>query len=168
MQLRDREIATARRARVPNPSLSFFVQRDGFAELVIGAGLALPLPLPGPVGPFSRGPVLEAGARHREAIATREAIVRDVQIEADVALADLRARREIAALYDEAVLERARTDLDALTSALEGGRMDLRDALIAQQLLLEFLEAAIEAHHGACLAALAAARALGVDEEELR
>jgi cobalt-zinc-cadmium efflux system outer membrane protein len=168
VRLRQRETALVRRELVPNPSLSVFVQRDGFAEIVLGAGISLPLPLPGPVGPLAKSRVTEARAREREATAEREAITRGVKLESDIAIEELRARRAIAALYDAATLERARADLDVLATALEAGRMDLREALLAQQRLLEFLDAEIEARHATSLAAVEARRVLGLGWEAAR
>lgn len=160
VRLRGRETALVRRRLVPNPSVSVFVQRDGFAEDVLGAGLTLPLPLP-LLGRSARGRVAEARAREREAALERAAVERGVGLEADLALEELRARRSIAALYPADLLTRARADLDALATALEAGRFDVRAALLAQQQLLEFLEADIDARHALCSAAVEAVRALG-------
>lgn len=166
LRLRSRETASIRRALVPNPRLSLFVQRDGFAELVLGAGVSLPLPLPALAGPLAKARTAEAQAREREAASERDAVTRGVRLEADVALEELRARQTIAALYEEDALARARADLDALATALAGGRFDVRSALVAQQQLIEFLEADIDARHASCVASVAAARALGLDWKE--
>jgi cobalt-zinc-cadmium efflux system outer membrane protein len=168
VQLRQRETALVRRELVPNASLSVFVQRDGFAELVLGAGIQLPLPMPAPVGPLAKSRVAEARAREREAVAERDAVDLGVRLEADVALEELRAREAIVELYEPATLERARADLDAITTALEAGRLDLREALLAQQRLLEFLEAEIDARYALGLASVEAVRALGLDWERSR
>jgi cobalt-zinc-cadmium efflux system outer membrane protein len=166
-RLRVRETALVRRQLVPNPSLSLFVQRDGFAELVVGAGVALPLPLPGPVGPLSKSRVAEARAREREAALESAAVVRGIELEVDVAREELRTRKAAAILYTEDLLVRARADLDALAKALADGQIDVRGALLAQQQLLEFIEGDIDARHEACRAAIAAARARGVDWKDL-
>lgn len=160
VKLSGRETALVRRQLVPNPSVSVFVQRDGFAENVLGAGLTLPLPLP-LLGRSAKGRVAEARAREREAALERAAVERGVGLEADLALEELRARRSIAALYQPDLLTRARADLDAIAMALEERRFDVRAALLAQQQLLEFLEADIDARHALCAAAVEAVRALG-------
>jgi cobalt-zinc-cadmium efflux system outer membrane protein len=162
-RLRVRETALVRRQLVPNPSVSLFVQRDGFAELVVGAGVALPLPLPGPVGPLTKSRVAESRAREREAGLQSAAVVRAIELDVDVTREDLRTRRAMATLYTEDLLTRARADLDALAKALADGQMDVRGALLAQQQLLEFIEGDIDARHEACRAAIAAARARGID-----
>jgi cobalt-zinc-cadmium efflux system outer membrane protein len=166
LRLRTRETALIRRALVPNPRLSLFVQRDGFAELVLGAGVSLPLPVPAVVGPLAKGRAALAQAREREAARGRDAVSRGVRLEADLALAELRARQAIAALYERDTLTRARADLDALATALADGRFDVRSALLAQQQLIEFIEADIDARHALCVASIVAARALGLDWKE--
>jgi cobalt-zinc-cadmium efflux system outer membrane protein len=168
MDLRARETSLVRRELVPNPSVSVFVQRDGFAELVIGAGVALPLPLPGPVGPFAKSRVAEARARQRQAARERDAVERGIRLEIDVAREELRTRTSFVDLYREDTLKRAREDLDALAAALASGSIDVRSALLAQQQLLDFLEADVTSRHELCRAAVEAARALGLDWEELR
>jgi len=160
VRLRGRETELIRRQRVPNPSVSLIVQRDGFAETVLGAGISLPLPVP-LLGRNAKGRVAEARAREREAALERDAVARGVQLEVDVALEELRARRSIVALYEDDILTRARADLDAISIALEAGHLDVRAALLAQQQLIEFLEADIEARHALCSASVAAVRALG-------
>lgn len=166
-RLRVRETALVRRQLVPNPSVSLFVQRDGFAELVVGAGIALPLPLPGPVGPLTKSRVTEARAREREAGLHSAAVVRGIELEVDITREELRTRKATATLYTADMLTRARADLDALAKALAEGQLDVRGALLAQQQLLEFIEGDIDARHDACRAAIEAARALGIDWKEL-
>lgn len=166
-RLRVRETALVRRLLVPNPSVSMFVQRDGFAELVVGAGVVLPLPLPGPVGPLTKSRVKEAQAREREAGLQSAAVVRAIELEVDVTREDLRTRKATATLYAQDLLVRARDDLDALAKALADGQLDVRGALLAQQQLLEFIEGDIDARQDACRAAIAAARARGIDWNDL-
>jgi outer membrane protein TolC len=160
VRLRGRETALIRRELVPNPGVSLFVHRDGFAENVLGAGFTLPLPVP-LLGRSAKGRVAEARAREREAALERAAVERGVGLESELALEELRARRAIAALYQQDLLARARADLDAIATALAEGRFDVRTALLAQQQLLEFLEADIDARHALCSAAVEAVRALG-------
>jgi cobalt-zinc-cadmium efflux system outer membrane protein len=167
VRLRGRETELARRQLVPNPSVSVTAQRDGFAETVFGAGISLPLPVP-LLGRNVRARVSEARAREREATLERDAVERGVRLESDVALEELRARRSIAALYRGDMLERARADLDAIATALAEGRFDVRAALLAQQLLLEFLEADIDARHALCVASIEAVRALGLSWQDAR
>jgi hypothetical protein len=127
----------------------------------------LPLPLPGPVGPLTKSRVKEAQARAREAGMQSAAVVRAIELEVDVTREDLRTRKATATLYTEDLLVRARADLDALAKALAGGQLDVRSALLAQQQLLEFIEGDIDARQEACRAAIAAARARGIDWKDL-
>lgn len=161
VRLRGRETELVRRQLVPNPSVSLIAQRDGFAETVLGAGVSLPLPVP-LLGRAVRGRVAEARAREREAELERTAVERGVRLESDVALEELRARRAVAGLYRRELLERAHADLDALATALADGQLDVRTALLAQQQLIEFIEADIDARHALCVAAVESVRALGL------
>src|SRR5688572_26716981 len=126
---RARQTKLARRELVPSPKFAVFVQRDGFAELVLGGGVVMPIPMPAPVGPFAKSRVAEARAAERQAAAELDVVTRGLRLEADVALEDLAAQEAITALYDEETTKKAREDLDSLTRALSEGRIGVREAL---------------------------------------
>jgi cobalt-zinc-cadmium efflux system outer membrane protein len=151
-----------RRSRVPNPTVSLFVERDGFAEDVIGVGLAVPLPLPEPLGRTGRGAIAE-----HEALALRAATLiekgrREAQAELVRALSAYDAARAAVALLDEARILRAEGVLVNLASEAQSGRLAIRDAVVLQQPLLELLLGAIEAKRALCLASIDVALVAGL------
>lgn len=155
--------ATAlRRSRVPNPTLSVFVQRDGFDESVVGVGLALPLPLPEPLGRTSAGAIAE-----NEALAERAALLsangrRNMRVELVRAVTAYQAARDAVRFFDEQRLARAELTLSNLASELQAGRVPIRDAIVFQEPLLELLLGAIEARKELCLASIEVVRAAGL------
>lgn len=156
-----RRVDALRRARAPNPSLILYAQRDGFAERVLGGGFALPIPLPHPLGRTHAGEIAEARALVRRAEADREQLRRVVRAEVAVAAAALQARRAELAAFDPARLARAEQHLAALAQEMAIGRLPIRDAVVMQQTLLDYLLAHIEARRAVCLAAVELARAAG-------
>lgn len=70
-----------RRSRVPNPTISLFVQNDGFNERVYGLGLALPIPLPSPVGRTYAGEIAEAKALAERADIDRSRTERELRMD---------------------------------------------------------------------------------------
>lgn len=157
-----RRVEAFRRQRAPNPSVVLFAQRDGFAERVLGGGLAIPIPLPHPLGRTNAGEIAEAKALARRADADREQLRRNVRAEVAVAAAALRARRDELAAFDPARLARAEQHLAAIAQEMAIGRLPIRDAVVMQQTLLDYLLAHIEARRAVCLAAVELARAAGV------
>jgi outer membrane protein TolC len=157
-----------RRQRVPNPALAFTVQRDGFNELVLGGGFSLGLPLPSPFGRTPKAAIAENDADTRRARAQLEVTARVIGREQALAHAHWQARRDALAIYDEDTLTRARETLDSLAAAIEGGTVDLRDAMLAQRTLLDLLEGHIAAEHGLAVASVDLAHASGRDLEALR
>ncbi len=160
--------AVLRRERVPNPSLSFTVQRDGFAELVLGGGISLGIPLPSPLGRTPKAAIAETEANTRRARAELDATARAIGREEALAEAAVQARKDALALYDDATVTRANETLGSLKEAIAGGTVDLRDAMLAQRTLLELLEGRIAAEHGLAVASVELAHASGRDLEVLR
>jgi cobalt-zinc-cadmium efflux system outer membrane protein len=152
------------RTRAPNLRFHLFVQNDGFDELVLGGGLSLPIPLPAPLGRTNKGAIEAARADIRETEARRDAVRRDITLEAAMAERQLAARRRAAAAYDDEAIARARKSLQDLADQAAAGRLDLRDALATQRTLLELLLRQVRAQHELCRAAVALSHAL----DELR
>jgi len=155
------ELRLLKRRRLPNPSLSFFVQRDGFDERVIGGGLSLPLPLPAPLGRVRKGEIAATRARIAEADAQRSATQRTVTMEAAIAQRTYTARRDAVSVYPPEVIEPAQQTLQDLVEQSESGRLPVRDALVAQQALQDMLLRAIHARHALATASVELAHASG-------
>lgn len=164
----ERRTAVIRRDRVPEASFVATVQRDGFGEFVAGGGISLGIPLPSPLGRTARAEITAARAEARRARGERERVRRSIDLEAASATAELATSRETLALYEPAITQSARETLDALAAALAAGQLELRDALLAQQSLLELLAGQLEAEHRVCIAAVELAHANGADLEAVR
>lgn len=146
----DAQISLLRRARVPNVTLSFIAQQDGFNERVLGGGVSLPIPLPSPLVPNNAGEISQAQARRTQADLDVERIRRRVQREVQRAFADERSREAARKALPADVVERARLDLESLSDAVGARQFSVRDAIIFQRNLLELLRTDIETqfqHH---------------------
>jgi cobalt-zinc-cadmium efflux system outer membrane protein len=152
---------TLRRTRIPNPTVSVFAQRDGFDERVLGLGISFPIPLPGGVGRTNAGEIAEAEALARGATVDRERIEREIRLEVANARQAFASREKEVEAYTPERTARAETTLVALGQEVEAGRLSVRDAIIAQQSLIELLRANVEVRWAWCLAAVDLARALG-------
>lgn len=143
-----------RRARVPNVTLQLFAQNDGYNERVLGGGILLPLPLPEPLGRFYAGEIREAEARARQTGAERDALSRELTTDLAVAVTAYETRRKEAALFNRDRLDRSQRWLSELAKELEAGRLSIRDALLAEEQLVELLRASVEARLAVCLASV--------------
>lgn len=151
-----------RRARVPDVTLSVFAQRDGFAERVLGVGVALPLPLPSPVGRTFAGEIAEAEALSRRAESELERKLRELRSSLWVARAEYDSRRAELELFTPERRARAEQTLRDLASEIVAGRLSVREAIMTEQSLIEFLRGYVEARHALCAASVELARASGV------
>lgn len=156
-----RQIEFFKRARVPNPSLVAYAQRDGFNERVLGGGIAIPIPLPSPVGRTFAGEIAESKARVRQADAEIERLRRQVRAEVVAAFNNVRAREQALALFDPSRLQRAEGHIEALSQEMAAGRLNIREAILLQQQFLELIEGHIEARHALGLASVELARVTG-------
>jgi len=151
-----------RRARIPNPTLSVFAQRDDISGQTLGLGLAFPIPLPEPVGRLHVGEIASNEASERRAANDAERARRQIRLDTVVALHEYESLREEARAFDSARLLRARQFLADLSDEVRGGRLTVRDAIVTQQSLIALLEAHIEARRALCVASVDLARAAGV------
>jgi len=161
----ERRADAFRRTRIPNLTVSLFVQNDGFNERVLGAGVAFPIPLPGNVGRTYIGEIAEAEANARRAVTDRERVQREIRLEAATAAQVFQSRAKEVQAFSQERVTRAETSLLSLGQEVESGRLAVRDAVVAQQALIELLRANVEARRAWCLASVDLARALGVPLE---
>jgi len=150
-------VALLQRTRVPNPTVSLFAQNDGFDERVLGVGLSLPIPVARPLA----GEVAEAGALADRAEAETERVRRELQVELEVALAQYAAAAQARALFTPERVARATARLESLAAQVKAARLPVRDALVAQQVLMDQLEAGIDAREALCVASVRLTRAAG-------
>lgn len=159
----ERERATMfRRSRVPSPRISIFVERDGFDERVLGAGLALPIPLPHPLGRTSSGEIAEAEALGRMATSRARRVRREFERDLAGARAAYAASRADVALYTAERKAHAEQGLASMAAQIESGRLGIRDAIVAQAALVGLLIAEVEARRSLCLSSVDLAYAMGV------
>jgi cobalt-zinc-cadmium efflux system outer membrane protein len=156
-----RQMALYRRARVPNPSLVAYAQRDGFNERVLGGGIAIPIPLPSPLGRTFAGEIAESKARVRQGDAEIERLRREIRAEVVVAYHAVRARQAELALFDPARVSRAEAHIEALAQEMAAGRLQIREAVLLQQSFLELLAAHVAARRALALAAVELLRVTG-------
>ncbi|MEY2934312.1 MAG: hypothetical protein RL033_5061 [Pseudomonadota bacterium] len=154
--------AALRRERVPNPTLSLFAQRDGFDERVLGVGLSLPIPLPSPLGQTHAGEIAELEALARRTDQQRKQVEAHTRLRVATAAAAVRAHRQFVEALPPAALERAEQSLIHLGTELEAGRLTVREALNAQQALIELLRTHLAERRALCLASIELALAQGV------
>lgn len=150
------------RSRVPNLTLSVFVQNDGFGERVVGGGIGIPLPMPSPVGRTPTAEVGEARALARKARADADSARQDVKTDLALAKAGFESAKKERALHTADRIERARKGLAALGGQVESQRLAWKDAIPLQQALLGLLKGEVEARRKLCLSSVELARAAGL------
>ncbi len=154
-----------RRARIPNPTVSIYAQNDGFNERVLGVALSIPIPLPGNVGRTYVGEIAEAEALARRVGMDRERVGREIRLEVLVAAQAYESRaKEVEAFTPERVT-RAEETLRSLGQEVEAGHLGVRDAVVAQQAMIELLQANVAARRAWCVASVELARAAGLSLE---
>jgi cobalt-zinc-cadmium efflux system outer membrane protein len=158
----ERRADAFRRSRVPSPTLSLFAQNDGFNERVFGAGISLPIPIPGNVGKTYIGEIAEAEALARKARTERERFERDIRLDVANAAHMFESSQRVVGLFSTDQLARAEETLLSLTGEVEGGRLALRDAIVSLQALFDLLSADVEARRTWCVASVELARSLGI------
>lgn len=154
-----------RRSRVPNPTLSAFAQNDGFNERVLGLGIAFPIPIPGNVGRTYNGEVAESEALARRAATDRERAKREIRLAIATAAQAFESRRRELEAFSPELVRNAETSLRALGQEVESGRLTVREAVIAQQSLIELLQTYVAARLELGLASVDLALAAGVPLE---
>lgn len=151
-----------RRARVPNPTVSVFAQRDGFDENVLGLGLAFRLPLPQPLGRSGAGEIAENEALAERAGLLAERERRYSRATLARALLAYDATLEVARAFSPERVTHAEQTLVNLAAEVSAGRMPIRDAIVFQGPLLELQLGAIASKKALCLASLEVVRAAGL------
>ncbi|HFE44590.1 MAG TPA: TolC family protein [Nannocystis exedens] len=156
-QLRQEQLY--KRKRVPNPSLVFYGQRDGFFEQVFGGGIGLEIPLPSPLGQTYKGEIAESRARVRQAAAELQVQRRRIRGEVVTAQRAMDAANAEFALFEPSRLAQAETDLEKLSQEIEAGRLTIREGALQQLALLDLLATYIDVCRERCLSSVELARA---------
>ena len=154
-----------RRSRFPTLTLQIFAQNDGYNERVFGGGIVVPLPLPQPVGRTYVGEAAESEAVARQSAARAEQMTRVISSELASAVATYESARAQAALYTPERITRTERILGDMATEIEAGRLAVRDAVVAQQQLMDLLRSQIDARRALSLASVDLALAAGVPLE---
>lgn len=154
-----------RRSRFPTLTLQLFAQNDGFNERVFGAGLALPIPLPQPVGHTYAGQAAESAAFARQSGARAEQLTRVLSTELAMALASYESARAQLALYSPERVSRTERVIADMATEIEAGRLAVRDVVVAQRQLMDLLRAHVEVRRSVAIASVELALAAGVPLE---
>jgi cobalt-zinc-cadmium efflux system outer membrane protein len=149
-----------RRSRVPSPTLSIFAQNDPFEGHVLGLGLALPIPIPG-WGRTYGGEIAETDAWTRRAETETENTKRTLQLAIVKARQTFESRQRELSAYSSQQEQRAQESLRSLGEEVAAGRLAVRDAVVAQQTLIDLLQGRLEARRSLCLASVELLRVEG-------
>ncbi|MCW5811569.1 MAG: TolC family protein [Labilithrix sp.] len=161
-EAQNNKVALYRRLRVPNPTISVFVRNDWINERQVGIGLAIPIPIPAPVGRTYAGEIEEASALSARAENEAERLRRVVRLEIVQALQVLSARQRQADVFPPQQTKQTEETLRNIAGEIEARRLPIRDALLTQQSLMDYLFASVEARRQLCLASVELARAAGL------
>lgn len=161
-QVLEHRLAVVRRERVPNPTLSAFLERGEINDRIIGVGLSFPLVLPSPVGRSRAGEIAETLAQIRAAESSLELVRRRVRMEVARALSAFTSRSAAAGLFGRDLLGRAQADLSSLREAIASRQLTLREGLQWQRSLIELLQADIDVRLGQALAWVELRRVVGL------
>ncbi len=154
-----------RRLRIPNPTLSIFAQNDGYNENVLGVGISFPIPLPTPVGRTYAGEIAESEALADRAEIERARVERELRAAVARTYAAYTSHRQLVESITPERLKRAEESLRDLGTEIETGRLAVREALLAQQQLIDLLVTNITERRELCLASVELSRALGLPLE---
>lgn len=157
----ERRAALYERLRIPNPTLSASLRNDWIGERTFGVGLAFPLPLPGLLGRTYAGEIQESNALARRAESEAERVRRSVELEVTTALGAVDSWKRQANLYSDEKVHQTEETLRLLAQEVEARRLSVREALLTQQALIDYLFAAVEAKRRLCFASVELARATG-------
>lgn len=141
------QLKVLQRSRIPNPRLTFFMQKDGFNERVIGGGVSFPIPLPAPLGRTYQGEIMASQARIRAAEERLRATVLAVQRDLAMAVQEYESRRKAADIYSPEIISQTERSIEELAVEIERGTISLGDALRMQQTLQDLLLRSIKAKH---------------------
>jgi outer membrane protein, heavy metal efflux system len=158
----ERRLVVLERERIPNVTVSGFAERDEINDRVLGVGLSIPLPLPGPIGQSRAGEIQETIAEIKVADASLALVRRRVQLDVHRAVAAYRSRLAASELFPADLVTRAQADLTALREAFASRQLPLRDALGWQRSLIELLQGAIDTWRERALAAIELRRVVGL------
>lgn len=164
-EAQENRIALYRKLRVPNPTISLYARNDWIGESSVGIGVGIPIPFPAPVGRTYAGEIAEASSLALRAQTETERLRRAVRLEVTKAFEVMASRRRQLDLYQPQQIRESEDSLRNIAGEIEAGRLPIREALITQQALIDYLYAHVEAQRQLCFASVELARAAGIPFE---
>lgn len=152
------------RLRIPNPTFSVFARNDWINERLVGVGVAVPIPIPG--GRTYSGEIAQASALTARAETDAERMRRAVRLEVVNAAQVMSIRQRQLDLFEPQQVRKIEDTLRSIAEEIGARRLPLRDALITQQALIDYLFAHVEARRQLCFASVQLARVAGVALEQ--
>jgi len=164
-QAQEQRVKLFQRLRIPNPTFSVFARRDWIGERAVGIGISFPIPFPAPLGRTYAGEIAETTALTRRTDIQTESMQRAIRLEIIKAAEVVSARKRQLELYTPEQIQKTGSAVDAIAEELVAKRLPVREALIAQQGLIEVLSGYVEARRALCFATVDLARAAGIELE---
>lgn len=158
VKIAQRRLDLTKRERTPNLTVSGFMQKDGFNENVIGARASIPLR----VWRSNEGEIVENAARQEQSITDLEISKHTIKYEIIKAHTSYTSLKEEMNYYSKDALARIDEDLGFLKKALSQGQMNIREALIASQSLVNFKLSHIQTKTDYAIAKVELLRAMGL------
>lgn len=150
------------RDRIPNLTISGFVQNDGFNERIVGGRVTMPIPL----WRDNSGEIQEAQARTKMARAHREVGSHTVRSEATNAWNNYHSWKRLWEAYPPDLLPKTNENLRIIRDAIRSGKISIRDALVTQKSLVVLKSTYFQTKANYALSAAEYLRAGGINFSE--
>jgi outer membrane protein, heavy metal efflux system len=127
------KIKLLQREKIPNLTISGYVQNDGFNEKVVGGKISIPLQ----IWRDNSGEIQEAKANSRISEENREIGGHTVRFEATKAWNGVDSWKRAWQNFPPNILERTNENLLILKNAIATGKISVKDALLSQKSLVD-------------------------------
>lgn len=156
------KIRLLQRERIPNLTISGYVQNDGFNERVIGGKVSIPLQ----IWRDNSGEIQEAKANSKISEERREIGGHTVRFEATKAWNGVESWKRAWQNFPPNILERTNENLLILKNAIATGKISVKDALITQKSLVDLKSNYFQTKANYAIACNEYLRAGGIDLNE--
>ncbi len=156
------KISLLKKERIPNLTISGFIQRDGFSENVIGGRLSVPLK----IFRDNSGELIEEVSKKEQLKNRAEVSRHTIRYEVIRAVSNYHSFKKEYQSYSNALLEKIDTDLNSIKKALQNGRINVREALLSQQSLVGVKISFVQSKTDFAIATAEVIRACGIPFSE--
>lgn len=122
-------ISLLKKERIPNLTISGFVQRDGFNENVVGGRFSLPLN----IWRDNKGEIAVANSKNQQSIAFAEVNRHTIRFEVIKSFITYHSFKEELENYTDSILKNTEKNLKNIKSAISLGQVNMKDAIFGQQ-----------------------------------